>query len=335
MTLTIIVVSYNTKDLTLQTIETAWKEAQSSSSLAKKTEIIIVDNDSKDGTVKAIRETFKSKNIKVIANKHNKGFASANNQGIKVAKGKYIILLNSDTITQKGGLSTLVETIERYPIDESTANLASERGKIDRLGILAPTLLNPDGTLQPQGGDLPRISSLFNHMSFLDDLPIIGKFLPSTQHTGFRQSEQLRYHTNDTRLIKRGWVGGTAMMIRKEVIAEIGPLDDGIFMYGEDTEYCMRAAHHHWDVAIDPQAKITHFGQASSSSANAIKGEFKSYLYNWSKHKPLWQIPVVKGILKMGIILRVAVYYTIKPDQKKTSNLSRVTCRAIKFGLKT
>jgi len=317
MTLSIIVVSYNTKKLTLQTIDTAWKEAQSSPILTKKTEIIVVDNDSKDGTVAAVRKTFTSKNIKVIANKHNKGFASANNQGIKIAKGKYIILLNSDTITQKGGLSTMVKTFERFPIDNKTANLSSQKDKIDRLGILAPTLLNPDGTLQPQGGDLPSLYSLFAHMSFLDDLPIIGKFLPSTQHTGFRQSEKLRYHTNDRRLIKRGWVGGTAMMIRKEVIQEIGLLDDAIFMYGEDTEYCMRANHHHWDVAIDPQAKITHFGQASSSSANAIKGEFKSYTYNWSKHKPLWQIPIVKTILKMGALFRVIIFSTIKPDKKR------------------
>jgi GT2 family glycosyltransferase len=317
MTLTIIVVSYNTKELTLQTIDTAWKEAQSSPTLAKKTEIVVVDNDSKDGTVAAVGDTFTSKNIKVIANKHNKGFASANNQGIKIAKGKYIILLNSDTIVQKGGLSTMVETFERLPIDNKTANLNSQKNKIDRLGILAPTLLNPDGTLQPQGGDLPNLGSLFSHMSFLDDFPIIGKFLPSTQHTGFRQSEKLRYHTNDRRLIKRGWVGGTAMMIRKEVIKEIGLLDDAIFMYGEDTEYCMRANHHHWDVAIDPQAKITHFGQASSSSANAIKGEFKSYTYNWSKHKPLWQIPIVKAILKMGAALRVVAFSTIRPDKKR------------------
>ena len=317
MTLTIIIVSYNTKKLTLQTIDTAWKEAQSSPNLAKKTEIILVDNDSKDGTVDAVKKAFDSKNIKIIANKHNKGFASANNQGIKIAQGKYIILLNSDTIVQKGGLAGMVKTFERLPIDIRTADLASETNKIDRLGILAPTLLNPDGTLQPQGGDLPTLCSLFAHMSFLDDLPIIGKFITSTQHTGFRQSEKLRYHTNDNRLIKRGWVGGTAMMIRKEVIDEIGLLDDAIFMYGEDTEYCMRANHRHWDVAIDPQAKITHFGQASSRSANAIKGEFKSYTYNWSKHKPLWQIPIVKLILKMGAVLRVIAFSTIKPDKKR------------------
>lgn len=316
MTLTIIIVSYNTKKLTLQTIDTAWRNAQESKTLQRKTEIIVVDNNSQDGTVKAIKDRYKSKNIKVIANKDNKGFAAANNQGIKIAKGKYVVLLNSDTIVQKGGLSTMVETFERYPIQERTANLSSEQGRIDRLGILAATLLNPDGTLQPQGGNLPTLLTLFSHMTLLDDLPIIGKLLPSNQHTGFRQSEKLRYHTNDTRLIKRGWVAGTVMMMRREVFDEIGLLDDNIFMYGEDIEFCIRAHKHHWDIAIDPQAKITHFGSASSTSANAVKGEFKSYTYIWSKHKPLWQIPLVKLLLKIGIALRVGIF-TLTGDKER------------------
>lgn len=320
MTLSIIIVSYNTKKLTLQTIDAAWEEAQSSSTLKNKTEIIVVDNNSQDGSVGVIKKTFTQKNIKVIANKDNKGFSSANNQGIAISKGKYIILLNSDTITQKGGLGRLVETFERFPLNETTAHLTSSGDKIDRLGILAPTLLNPDGTLQPQGGDLPTLFSLFSQMSFLDDLPLIGRFFSSTQHTGLRKTERF-FHKNfpsEPQLIVRGWVGGTAMMIRREVIDEIGLLDDGIFMYGEDIEYCMRARAHHWDIAIDPMAKITHFGQASSTSSNAIKGELHSYLYNWMKHKPDWQLPFAKMILRLGIILRIILYRTLKYSKKSS-----------------
>lgn len=316
MTLSIIIVSYNTKKLTLQTIDSAWKEAQSNKNLSRKTEIIVVDNDSHDGTPQAIRKKFGSKNIKVIAKKENLGFAGGNNIGIKKAQGKYVVLLNSDTIVQSGSLSQMVATFERFPLDDTTSTLSSQGDKIDRLGILAATLLNPDGTLQPQGGDLPTLWTLFTHMSLFDDLPLIGKFFPSTQHTGFRQSEKLRYHTHDIRLIKRGWIAGTVMMMRREVFDEIGLLDDNIFMYGEDVEFCMRAKHHHWDIAIDPQAKITHFGSASSTSANAVKGEFKSYPYIWSKHKPLWQIPMVKAFLKMGIILRILIFTLIR-DQKR------------------
>lgn len=318
MILSIITVSYNTKKLTLQTIDAAWRDIQQSKLLKGRAEILLVDNDSHDGTPAAARKKYKDiDQIKVIAKKDNLGFAGGNNIGIKQAKGDYILLLNSDTVVQKGALKTMVENFERFPMDDSTASLKSEQGKIDKLGILAATLLNPDGTLQPQGGDLPTLPALFAHMTLLDDLPVIGKMLPSMQHTGLRQSEKLRYQTNDARLLKRGWVAGTAMMIRREVIDEIGILDDNIFMYGEDVEYCLRAKNHHWDIAIDPQAKITHYGQASSTSANAVKGEFESLTYNWSKHKPLWQLPMVKLLTKMGIGLRILLF-TLIADQERS-----------------
>lgn len=317
MLLSIIVVSYNTQDLTLQAVKSAWRDSQLSPSLKDETEIIIVDNNSDDETVSALKKEYQNnKKIKVIASKKNLGFAGGNNLGIKKAQGKHILLLNSDTVVQRGALESMVENLERFPLDDSTSTLSSEQGKLDKLGILAATLLNPDGTLQPQGGDLPTLTGLFFHMTLLDDLPLIGRWLPSTQHTGYRQTEKLRYQTADQRLIQRGWVAGTAMMIRRETLEEIGLLDDNIFMYGEDIEYCLRAKNHHWDLAIDPRAKVTHYGQASSTSAAAIKGEFKAILYNWSKHKPLWQAPLADFLIKLGIGLRVIVFNLIG-DKKR------------------
>ncbi len=317
MLLSIIVVSYNTKNLTLQTVKSAWRDAQLSESLKDETEIIIVDNNSDDETLTALKKEYQqNKKIKLIAAKENLGFAGGNNLGLKEAQGEYLLLLNSDTVVQRGALESMVENFERLPLDDSTSTLRSERGKLDKLGILAATLLNPDGTLQPQGGDLPTLAGLFFHMTLLDDLPIIGRHLPSTQHTGYRQTERLRYHINDTRLIQRGWVAGTAMMIRRQAIEEIDLLDDNIFMYGEDVEYCLRAKKHHWDIAIDPQAKVTHYGQASSTSANAVKGEFQGFIYNWAKHKPLWQVPLVKFLTKLGIGLRALVFRLVGDDKR-------------------
>ena len=186
MILSIITVSYNTKDLTLQTLETAIKEINSSKILKDQTEIFVVDNDSKDGSHEACENLLKKlkfPHYKVFANKENLGFARANNQATQVAKGKYIILLNSDTITHKGGLSLLVEAMEKGGIKEETASLASS-GKLDKLGIIAPTLLNPDGSIQNQGGSLPRLSTIASQMLFLDDIPFFGRFFPSTQHKG-------------------------------------------------------------------------------------------------------------------------------------------------------
>jgi GT2 family glycosyltransferase len=317
MILSIIILNYNTKDLTLKAINSAWSDAQKSELLKGKTEIIVVDNNSKDDSVKTLRETFHTPHIHIIASKENGGFAKGNNIGISQAKGAYVLLLNSDTIVQHGALENLVTSLEMRPDDSSTAVLESHHGRLDRLGLLAATLLNEDGTLQPQGGSFPTLLSLFSHMTMLDDIPLLGRLLPSTQHTGMRQTEKLRYRTSDPRLIQRDWVGATALLIRKDVFDEIGLLDENIFMYGEDVEFCMRAKHHHWDIAIHPQAKITHYGSASSSSERAIIGELVNYYYIWSKHKPLWQQPIARLILKLGALLRIIIFGTIARDAYK------------------
>lgn len=314
MLLTIIVVSYNTQDLTLQALAAVIADLKKSKKLSTSCEIIVVDNHSTDDSVAAIRKQLAQSTIpfEVIVNQTNQGFAQANNQGIAQAKGEYILLLNSDTVVKPGALQELVKTFEQHPIKEAVAHLSPKNNLYDRLGIQAATLLNPDGSEQRQGGSFPNLVSIMVHMLFLDDLPLIGRFLPSTQHTGRNKLLSLTDQP-----YPKDWVGGTAMMIRRKVFAETGPLDPQIFMYGEDVEFCLRAKHHHWDIAINPRAKITHYSSASSSSSNAIVGEFKSYLYIWSKHKPLWQLPFLKSILRTGALLRLVIFGIIAQNSQK------------------
>lgn len=324
MILSIIIVSYNTELITLQTFKSVISELRKNSQLLEQTEIIIIDNHSTDNSIPTIKKFSKSLpeiqsqqlHLTVIENSQNAGFAVANNQGIKTSTGKYILLLNSDTIVQSNALTQLLANFGEYPIDETTAELSSMQGKIDRLGIVAATLLNPDGSLQPQGGSFPNLLTLFNHMFFLDDLPLIGKWLPSTQHTG-KNFEHLIPDTDATQLQQQDWVGGTAMMVKRQVVEEIGPLDQNIFMYGEDIEFCLRAKNHHWDIGIDPQALVVHLGSASSSSKNAILGEIKGYIYLWAKHKPHWQGWLVKCMMWWGTVLRVFLFGTIMHDKTR------------------
>ncbi len=315
MLLSAVIVSYNTKDLTLQTVRSLQTEIDHSPLLKNETEIFIIDNHSTDGSVQAFEELKKNSQMNIIFNHENVGFARANNQAIEQATGKYILLLNSDVIVQPTSIEKMVDSFEKTPVNDRTSALVSHHGALDRLGIIAATLENPDGTLQRQGGNFPNLFSLSTHMFFLDDIPLIGKFFPSTQHTG--KNAKTLSPTN--KLTQQDWVGGTAMMIRKDVFQEIGLLDQNIFMYGEDVEFCMRAKDHQWDIAILPSAKITHFGSASSSSANAIQGEIKSYLYIWSKHKPFWQLPLVKGILWSGVALRTFLFGTILHKKQKAA----------------
>jgi GT2 family glycosyltransferase len=310
MILSIIIVYYNTQKLTVATLHSVLREIRSSSILKNNTEIFIVDNNSQDGsinTLKALRQEYPQE-LTLILNKENGGFAKANNLAIEKSQGKYILLLNSDTVVQNGAVEKMVQAFESNPPNDRTATLSSEKGKLDRLGVLAATLYNPNGTLQRQGGSFPTLRSLVVHMWMLDDVPVLGKFFPSTQHTG---------KSHQTHLKQLDWVGGTALMVRRAVFEEVGLLDHNIFMYGEDVEFCMRAKDHHWDVSILPTAQITHFGSASSSSANAIIGEIKGYLYIWAKHKPFWQMPLLKFILRTGVLLRIFIFGTIMRNKEK------------------
>lgn len=304
MLLSVIVVSYNTKTLTVQTLYSLEKEVLESPILQGETEIFVVDNNSTDDSVAAITDFAKKTKLKLylLKNKENVGFARANNQAIEKSEGKYLFLLNSDTIVEKNAVRQMVEVLSSST-DSSTAVLSTAHNQLDHLGVLAATLQNPDGTLQKQGGSLPTLVSLFFHMTLLDDLPVLGKYLPSTQHTGSFHSP-----TKNSLLTSMGWVAGTALMIKREVVEEIGLLDEHIFMYGEDVEWCMRAQAHHWDVAIHNTAMITHLQSQSAGKERALRGELLGYLYIWSKHKPFWQIAVARTLLLYGCFIRCTIF---------------------------
>ncbi len=314
MLLSIIIVSYNTKNLTIQALKSVFFQLQTSPKLAKQTEIIVVDNHSTDGSTTAISQLSHTTKIKttLIKNKENVGFARANNQAIKKSKGNFVFLLNSDTKLQKNCLKYLINTFAQYQDNEVTASLSSTQKKIDKLAIVAASLLNPDGTNQPQGGSYPTLLTVFSQMFFLDDIPFFGKFFPSTQHTGLSQ----RRAKKSNQLIKQAWVGATAMMIKKSVLNKIGLLDKNIFMYAEDMELCLRAQNHHYDIVINPKAKVIHYGSASSSQKNAVVGEIKGLIYLWGKHKPNWQMSILKTILQLGCLLRIILFSLIGQQKK-------------------
>ena len=318
--LSVIIVSYNTKKETKQTLESVVAEVARSANLQKKTEILVVDNASSDGSIEMLT-TFKKNNtlpITLIKNKKNVGFGVANNQALEKSTAKYVVFLNSDTIVQPGGLSKVIHSFESVKNPEVTSELDSYGDTLDRIGIIAPTLLNSDGSIQPQGGSTPTLATLLVHMFFLDDIPFIGSFLPSTQHTG-KSNYHSQLQEKDTTLMPIDWVGGTALFARTDMLDEIGPFDKNIFMYGEDIELCMRAKKHHWDVAIHTEAQVTHLQNASSSSKNAIVGELTGYKYLWSKHKPLWQLDFALFLLSVGALLRYVLYDVFIPDSHKAS----------------
>lgn len=311
MLLSVIIVSYNTQSLTLETIQSVIDSTKNSSVLKNKLEIIVVDNNSQDGSVETLKDLQKTSRIPIhlIANKKNVGFGNANNQALQKATGSMYLFLNSDTIVKENALDHMVQ---RFLNDAKKTDAATKE-----LGVLSPVLLNVDLTYQPQGGSLPTLSSLFFHMTMLDDIPVIGKFLPSTQQTGKANRLSLDFIQHYEKLIPVGWVGGTALMTTKQVIETIGSFDQNIFMYGEDMELCIRAKNHNYIVAIDPTAQIIHLQSASSSSENAIRGEYKGYQYIFAKHFSSTIAMLAKILLQYGALIRIFVFTVITRDAKK------------------
>lgn len=282
MTLSIIIVSYNTKNLLKACLESIGDGGLE----AKKLEIFVVDNASTDSSIQMVKKSFPK--VELITNSKNLGFSAANNQALKKTTGDYVLLLNSDTEIKPGALKKLVSFMETHP----------------KAGIASAKLLNPDGTIQQSGGFLPRLSNLAAWMFFIDDLPIASSFIHS-------------YHKADTAFYKKsrkiGWVQGAAMILRKKALLDIGLLDEKIFMYGEDIELCFRAQKTHWQVWHVAEAEVVHkkFQSSGGSSQTAVLGEVRGLKYIFSKHKPKWQLLPLRVLLKTGFLLRLIIFGTI------------------------
>lgn len=277
--LSIIIVSYNTKELTLEALASVFVSTQE-----LKLDVIIVDNNSTDGSVAAIRKQF-GKRVELIENTENVGFAKANNQGLAIAKGEYLLLLNSDVIVHAQALDHMVSALEKNHL----------------FGVISCMLVNKDGTYQPQGGALPNLFNIawWWLWPFPGTPPLIAAY-------------QDRREPKGEVLVERGWVGGTAMMMRREAYKRMGGLDEQIFMYAEDIDYCIRVHHDGYRIGILPTAFITHLGSASGSSQKAKLGEVRGILYLFSKYKPLWQRVWVRLIFIKGSLLRYLLFGILK-----------------------
>lgn len=304
-----IIVSYNTAELTSRAIDSVLKEYKHSNISG---EIIVVDNNSTDNSVSLLKKQF-GRTISLIEQQKNLGFAAGNNIGIRKSTGQFVLLLNSDAQLLPGAISALLKVFKTHP-DNANTQLLANTHQADQVGIVSGKLLNTDHSLQFQGGALPSITNIFLWWA----LPFPGSWIPIG----------LSYHIEDARFYEQeqliGWVGGTAMMIKREVIDMIGELDEEIFMYAEDVEYCMRARKHHWDVIYTPDAEILHHGSASSSTDNSLKGEIHGLLFVFQKHFQVWKYHLLRAILLFGTLQRVLLFDIILGHAKSKKIYSEI-----------
>lgn len=294
--LSIIILSYNTKDLTLACLNSVVRDIKNSSLNA---EIIVLDNNSTDGSAEMIEKLSgdshahsrslgmtEVRNLNLIRSKKNLGFAKGNNLAAGKANGKRLLFLNSDTEILPGTLKEMNDFLSMHP----TA------------GIASCNLLNADGTLQQHGGFLPRLSTVAFWALFIDDLPVFKQILPSYQ------LRRKSFFSGNPK--KTGWVAGTAMWVSGELWKKLKGFDESLFMYGEDIELCLRAGKSGYDVMLNPKPSIIHLGK--SGGGKWIQGEVNGLMHIFRIHKPEWEMPFLRIILGLGMGLRWLIFGILK-----------------------
>lgn len=258
-------------------------------------EVILIDNASEDKIGKTVKKKFPK--LKVIRREENGGFGENNNLGMKVAKGRYVLLLNDDTLVfQKKMLREMMTWMDKHP----------------EVGISSCGLLNPDKkTYQGSGGYFPTLPRVFAWMSFLDDIPGVDKLIkPYHPLHGWSP-----IHKNEgyfKKPHKQDWLTGAFFLMRKSAMDEVGIFDEDFFLYVEEVELAYRFVKANWKVWYLPKWSIVHYGQVTTGSENSIVMEMKNLKLFYSKHFPKWQLPILTVILKFGALLRVGVYGVFK-----------------------
>ena len=230
--LTITIVSWNTKDLLRNCLKSIPNGANKI-----RYEIHVVDNASSDNSALMVKEEFSD--VHLFANDKNLGFAKANNQSWREAKGRYWLLLNPDTEVSENALDSLVAFMEAH----SKAGMATAR------------LIYPDGTPQHCAQPNPGIWRILFESSRLH------KLLPKNVRGKILLGTFFDYKS----AVKIGWAWGTALIVRHKAIEEAGALSEDFFMYGEDVEWCLRLRKHGWQIWFVPDAKVVHHKEQSSA----------------------------------------------------------------------
>ncbi|MDH3500796.1 MAG: glycosyltransferase family 2 protein, partial [Acidimicrobiia bacterium] len=225
-TCSFVIVSWNAEQYLLEAIASIYSEWG-----ADDAEVIVVDNDSSDGSAASVKECFP--NVTVIVNESNEGFARGTNAGIAAASGDLLFLVNVDALLLPGSLDRMVEFMESHP----------------DVGLMGPRVLNTDRSLQRSARRRPTLARAVARALALDNL-LPG--LTFHAHAGTADVDVL---------------SGAFWVVRRDSLEEVGGLDEGFFMYAEDLDWSFRFAASGWRVVYFSDADVVHHGARSSAQA--------------------------------------------------------------------
>jgi N-acetylglucosaminyl-diphospho-decaprenol L-rhamnosyltransferase len=228
--LSIVIVSWNVRALLRQCLRSILANPYPCT-----LEVIVVDNVSTDGSAEMVQAEFPD--VRLIVNTENRGFPAANNQGIAIAEGRYVLILNPDTEVVGDALAAMVAYADGNP----------------DVSVVGPQLLNEDGSVQSSRRRFPTLATALFESTWLQ--PCAPRRLLA------------RYYVQDQpddKTLDVDWVKGAAVMARRKAIEQVGPMDEGYFMYSEELDWCKRFKDSGWRVVYLPAAQIVHYGGKSS-----------------------------------------------------------------------
>ncbi len=250
----IILVNYNSAAIIKDCLQSLRQFNQSVSS-----EVIVVDNASQDGSPEIIAEYFPE--VTLLREVFNHGFGKGNNIGAGVARGEFILFLNPDTIATCDFLPSLLEVMAQD----------------SQVGIVAPKLVNQDGTLQ---------------ISISPAISVRGEFLAQKRSQQYRRGKNLKKITQAfAHQQEVDIVVGAALLIRRKLFEQLRGFDENFFMYFEESDLCQRSQYLGWKIIYYPYVSLIHLhGESTKKIPDRMILEYRrSQIYYYQKHRPLWE----------------------------------------------
>jgi GT2 family glycosyltransferase len=276
--LSAILVSYNTRQMTLDCLAALLPEL-----VGIESEVILVDNASTDGSAAAVRAAYP--NVDVIENKLNSGFGGGNNLAMKRARGKYLLLINTDAFVKPGAVRELMHYLDRQP----------------KVALVGPRLMNGDGSLQLSCFRFPSPGR-----AWAENLFVSAVFAGESRLGDYRKWAHDREREVD-------WVIGACCLVRREVYESVGGFDERFFMYAEETDWQRRMRTAGWSIGFTPAAEVVHLGGASGAGEKPkINRHFFGSLDRYElKHHGVVGLLLLRLAMILGCSVRLLLWSTV------------------------
>ncbi len=302
MDVSVIIVSWNTKEILRNCLRSVYEQVG-----GIRFEVFVVDNASSDGSAQMVEDEYPQ--VRLIRNAENRGFAAANNQAITLATGRYLLVLNPDTIVLDGAIAKTVAFADEHP----------------EAGVIGCKILGSDRTLQ---------RSCFMYHSLLNLLILtsgLHRVFPGSCFFGRERMTWWDYRS--VREVQA--LTGCFMLVRREAISQVGLMDERFFMYAEEMDWCWRMRSNGWKVLYFPHAEIVHLGGSSAALRweDMLIEQRKSLLLFIEKRQGGVAKWFANVLLLLGTIIRLCYWSCSLPLHSR--NVASKLKKRIKLGLST